>query len=140
MLTFCRKMVFSAPRVSWHQFCVLGNFVMALQNFKLGNCTFWFQGFLVLFYIKMSWNLVIFSLEVCLDYVNVYDIIDGVPKLKKTLCGKGTPLPIQSVSNKLLVKFRSDHMLNNPGFNATFRTKCEHIFSVLLLLLYWFGI
>ena len=81
-----------------------------------------------------------FSLDICLDYVNVYDIIDGARKLKKTLCGKGIPLPIQSASNKLFVKFRSDALLNNPGFNATFHTTCEHIFSVLLILLHWFGI
>lgn len=58
----------------------------------------------------------------CLDYVAVYDIITGIPRLIKEHCGIGIPPPITSTSNEVLVKFRSDSMLGNQGFNATFLT------------------
>ncbi|XP_066927179.1 uncharacterized protein [Clytia hemisphaerica] len=58
----------------------------------------------------------------CLDYVAVYDVIAGIPRLSKKHCGIGIPPPITSTSNDVLIKFHSDSILNHQGFNATFQT------------------
>lgn len=58
----------------------------------------------------------------CLDYVKVYDVLSTGTKILKTLCGDALPLPIQSSSNKMLIKFHSDGLINNIGFKVSYHS------------------
>ena len=63
-----------------------------------------------------------------MDYVAIYNVIGGIPRLSKTYCGVGIPPPITSTASEVLVRFHSDSFLDNTGFNATFQTLCKYNF------------
>ncbi|XP_034543236.1 ovochymase-2 [Notolabrus celidotus] len=58
--------------------------------------------------------------EVCGDFVQVYDgDIAGSSSLGK-FCGGTMPKPVESSSNTMVVRFKSDNTLTSKGFKATF--------------------
>ncbi|XP_047455679.1 cubilin [Mugil cephalus] len=61
------------------------------------------------------------------DYLAVNDgNSSSAPELAK-LCGNVIPRPINSSSNELFVKLRTDSSVNTGGFLASYITKCENI-------------
>lgn len=74
-------------------------------------------------------NIYVFISDECLDYVKVYDVLSTGTKILKTLCGDALPLPIQSSSNKMLIKFHSDGLINNIGFKVSYHSVCKFSLS-----------
>ncbi|KAM4718445.1 cubilin [Anableps anableps] len=61
------------------------------------------------------------------DYLAVHDgNSSSSPELAK-LCGTGLPRAINSSSNQLYIKLRTDSNINTGGFIASYNTKCHNI-------------
>uniref|UniRef100_A0A3Q2TAZ9 Cubilin n=1 Tax=Fundulus heteroclitus TaxID=8078 RepID=A0A3Q2TAZ9_FUNHE len=61
------------------------------------------------------------------DYLAVYDgNSSSAPELAK-LCGTSPPSPINSSSNQLYIKLRTDSSVNTGGFIASYNSKCHNI-------------
>lgn len=69
------------------------------------------------------------SSSTCLyDYLAVYDgNSSSTPELAK-LCGSQLPSTINSSSNQLYVKLRTDNSINTGGFLASYTSKCDGVF------------
>ncbi|XP_022107899.1 cubilin-like isoform X2 [Acanthaster planci] len=61
------------------------------------------------------------------DYVRVFDGLTENDPILGTYCGTDLPPPIQSTSNGLRVKFRTDYSVSGSGFHAAYQTNCDHV-------------
>ncbi|XP_070708966.1 cubilin [Pempheris klunzingeri] len=61
------------------------------------------------------------------DYLAVYDgNSSSAPELAK-LCGSQLPIPINSSSNQLYIKLRTDSSVSTGGFIASYTSKCQNV-------------
>uniref|UniRef100_A0A3Q1C976 Ovochymase 2 n=1 Tax=Amphiprion ocellaris TaxID=80972 RepID=A0A3Q1C976_AMPOC len=58
--------------------------------------------------------------EVCGDFVEVYDGHKAGSSSGGKLCGGTMPKPVESSSNTMVVRFKSDNSLTSKGFSATY--------------------
>ncbi|XP_040577951.1 cubilin [Lepeophtheirus salmonis] len=63
------------------------------------------------------------------DFVEVRDGGNEDAPLIGRYCGTSIPSDIQSLSNQLFVRFKSDHSMEYEGFRAQFETVCGGIFN-----------
>ncbi|XP_056135753.1 ovochymase [Lampris incognitus] len=58
--------------------------------------------------------------EVCGDFVEVFDGYKAGSSILGKFCGGRRPNPVESSSNTMVVRFKSDTTLTSKGFNATY--------------------
>ncbi|TDH16323.1 hypothetical protein EPR50_G00018550 [Perca flavescens] len=67
--------------------------------------------------------------EVCGDFVQVYDgHMAGSSSFSK-FCGGKMPKPVESSSNTMVVRFKSDNSLTSKGFRATYKSSLPPVIS-----------
>ncbi len=64
------------------------------------------------------------------DYIEILDFVDNDWKKLSRVCGRSTPNPFNSTSNKMKVIFRTNQNTVGEGFTVKWEENCGGIFSV----------